>query len=193
MAKAATKPAEKKKGPRPHVITPEGRVSFAYVYEKSEMSGKYEVTLIFDENTDLAALEQLVEETANERWGKGKWPKNFRHPLRDNSEKEELQGYEQPGRFCRAWRDTRPNVVGLDVDPSTGSLRQLTQETEEFYSGCYAKASVNAFAYDKNGNLGVAFGLLNVQKTKDGEPFSGGRSNPDEDFGLPADVEEALK
>ena len=51
----------------------------------------------------------------------------------------------------------------------------------EFYSGCWAIASVNAYAYDNAGNRGAAFGLLNLQKIKDDKPF-GIHSKPEEDF-----------
>jgi hypothetical protein len=40
---------------------------------------------------------------------------------------------------------------------------------------------VTAYAYDKAGNRGVAFGLQNIQKLKDGEAFDG-RSKPEDDF-----------
>jgi hypothetical protein len=47
-------------------------------------------------------------------------------------------------------------------------------------------ASVNFYAFNSNGNRGVACGLNNIQKLRDGEPL-GGRSRPEDDF---ADREE---
>lgn len=43
----------------------------------------------------------------------------------------------------------------------------------EIYGGCYVKASINFFAFDKAGNKGVACGLNGILKTADGEPFGG--------------------
>ena len=169
-------------------VSPVGRVSFAYVFEKSEMSEKYEVTLIWPDGTDLSALEKLVEETADAKWGKGKWPKNFHSPIRDCEEKEDKDGYDNGGRFARFWRTTRPRVVSREREDD-GTFKEITEESGEFYSGCWALVSCNAFAYDKNGNKGVAFGLQNIQKSKDDEPFAGTRSNPEEDFD---DLEDAL-
>ena len=40
----------------------------------------------------------------------------------------------------------------------------------------YARVTVNFFPYDNAGSKGVACGLGNVMKTRDGEPLSGGAS-----------------
>jgi hypothetical protein len=42
-----------------------------------------------------------------------------------------------------------------------------------FYAGCYARATVTAYGYDRAGNIGVSFGLQGVQKLRDGEAFNG--------------------
>ena len=46
----------------------------------------------------------------------------------------------------------------------------------EVYSGCYARVSINFYAFNSNGNRGIACGLGNIQKVRDGEPL-GGRSS----------------
>ena len=40
-------------------------------------------------------------------------------------------------------------------------------------SGDYCNVSVNFYAYNANGNRGVAAGLGNIQKVKDGERLAG--------------------
>ena len=50
----------------------------------------------------------------------------------------------------------------------------ITDE-EEVYGGRWARAQVNAFAYDVGGNKGVAFGLNMIQLLDHDEPF--GQSN----------------
>ena len=47
--------------------------------------------------------------------------------------------------------------------------------------GVYARASVNFYAYNVNGARGIACGLNNIQKVRDGEPF-GSRSRAEDDF-----------
>ena len=54
-------------------------------------------------------------------------------------------------------------------------------DPNEVYSGCYGRASINFYAFNSNGNKGIACGLNNIQKLLDGEPL-GGRSSASSDF-----------
>ena len=49
------------------------------------------------------------------------------------------------------------------------------------YSGCYGRISVNFYGFNSNGNHGIAAGLGNIQKLRDGESL-GGRTNAEDDF-----------
>ena len=51
----------------------------------------------------------------------------------------------------------------------------------EVYSGCYGRVSLNFYAYFVNGNRGIAAGLNNIQKIRDGEPLAG-KSRAEDDF-----------
>jgi hypothetical protein len=75
--------------------------------------------------------------------------------------------------FAAATSMRQPGVI------DAGKARLMSDD--DFYSGCYARATVTAYAYDKSGNKGVAFGLQNLQKLADGEAFSG-RVAPEDDF-----------
>ena len=48
------------------------------------------------------------------------------------------------------------------------------------YSGCYARVSINFYAFNANGNRGVAAGLGNIQFVRDGEPLGSQVSASDE-------------
>ena len=63
---------------------------------------------------------------------------------------------------------------------------QTILDRSEVYSGCYGKVSLNLYAFNVNGNRGIAAGLGNVQKLKDGEPL-GGKSRAEDDFEIEAD------
>lgn len=180
----------KQKEKKAVLLTPAGRVSFAYVYEKSDMSDKFEVTLIWPEGTDLSVLEAEVDRVANEYF-KGKIPKNFKHPIRDCEEKEDKEGYDQGGRFARFWRATKPRVV-YKKKAEDGTLVDIPEDSGDFYSGCWGIVSFNCFGYDTNGNKGVSFGLQNVIKIKDDTSFSGTRSDAEDDFADIDDLEDAL-
>ena len=54
-------------------------------------------------------------------------------------------------------------------------------DTSELYSGIVGRASINFYAYNSNGNKGIACGLNNLQKLADGTPL-GGHSRAEDDF-----------
>ena len=165
------------------VLTPEFRVSFPAVFvPRSPMDGaepKYSVVMLFPKNADLSGLKKIAKAAITEKWG-DKPPKELRNPFRDGDTKE-LEGY--AGMiFITASSKNKPGLVDAS--------RQPIISADEFYAGCYARATVNAYAYNKNGNAGVSFGLQNIQKLRDGEPFSG-RTKPEDDFDAVSDGTQA--
>jgi hypothetical protein len=163
--------------------TPKFRVSWPKVFkpELNKLSGKteYSITALFPKGTDLSAMKKAAENAIIEKWGadKIKWPKTLKSPFRDQGEKEVdgslPAGYEKGAIFINLKSKNKPGVVDQNV--------QAILDEADFYAGCYAIASVNAYAYDQAGNRGVSFGLNNIQKVADGEPLSG-RSKPENDF-----------
>lgn len=157
--------------------TPKFRVSFPHVFKAhafdESQDAKFSLTMLFDKTTDLKELKRAVFNAATEEWGdKTKWPKNLRMPFRDGSEKSDMDGYE--GKiFVNASSKQRPGVISGDRSP-------IAEEDNSFYAGCYAHATLIAFAYDKMGNKGVSFSLQNIQKMGDGKPFSGRKAAEDE-------------
>jgi hypothetical protein len=73
---------------------------------------------------------------------------------------------------------TAPDVCII----SKGTVMKLQPEQikEEVYSGCYGKITFNFYPYSRTGT-GIACGLSNVLKKKDGE-FMGGRVSGATDF-----------
>ena len=69
-------------------------------------------------------------------------------------------------------------IVDADCNPI------LTRS--EVYSGVYGRASINFYAFNSNGNKGIACGLNNLQKIRDGEPL-GGKSSAASDFATDVD------
>lgn len=164
------------------VIT--GKVRFCYVnvFEPRAMEGsdreKYSVSLLIDKKDTKtvdrikAAIEAAIA-NGLAKFG-GKRPANLKTPLRDgDTERPDNPEYE--GKyFLSANSDNKPQIVDKDLN--------AIMERGEFYSGCYGRASINFYAFNTNGNKGVACGLNNLQKLEDGERLSGG-SSAEEDFG----------
>lgn len=161
------------------VTTPVARLSFPAIWDPQGFTNndgtktepKFAATLLFPKDADLSALKKLAFDTMAEKWPKG-IPSGFKSPFRSGDEKPDLAGY--PGTvFVKASSSRRPKIVDLCL--------QEILDRDQVYAGCYVRASVNCYAYDQRGNRGVAFGLLNLQKIRDGESF-GGTSRPEDDF-----------
>ncbi len=177
MSKSNT--IEKKK-----ITTGEFRVSFPHVFEPQTFKDgepKYGITMLFPKNADLKAMKRAAEFAAIEKFGKEKYEqlkarKKLAWPFRDGGvEFPDMDGY--PGHiFVTATskaKNGRPGLIDKKKNPIT--------DPSEFYAGCYARATLIAFAYDADGTkFGVSFALQNIQKTKEGKPFSGRKSAEDE-------------
>lgn len=89
----------------------------------------------------------------------------LRTPLRDGDlERPDDPAYAN-AYFVNANSATAPGVVDTN--------RNDILDRSEVYSGCYGRASISFYAFNANGNRGIACGLNNLQKIKDGEPLGG--------------------
>lgn len=156
------------------------RFSYAHIFEPDSINGsepKYSVSCIIDKNdTETIAKIKKAVETAKEE-GKGKWggkiPANLKLPLRDGDiDRPDDEAY-AGSYFLNANSRQAPQVVDNRVQPIL--------DQSGVYSGCYGRVSVTFYAYNSNGNKGVAAGLGNVQKLRDGEPL-GSRVNAADEF-----------
>jgi len=161
------------------VMTPTFRASFVNVFtpRMNEQSGKneYSVKMIFDKGEDFAPLQEIVKEAIRNKWGSNP-PKGLKSPLKNGSESDLDKYPEDKDKIIANAKSTLQPPGLIDV-----RTKQAIIDPNEFYSGCYAIATVTAYAYDKNGNKGVAFGLQNLCKMKDGEPLVS-RSTAEDDF-----------
>lgn len=80
---------------------------------------------------------------------------------------------EEGGTFLNLKSKQKPGLVNEKVEDII--------ESSEFYAGCFARATVRPYAYDAKGNCGVAFGLQNIQKMKDGDSL-GSKTKAQDDF-----------
>ena len=120
-----------------------------------------------------ALIEAAKKAATVSKWG-GKEPKKLDMPLRDgDTDKEDDEVY-AGCYFLNAKSTTRPGICDKHKTPIV--------DEDEIYSGVYAYVSVTFFGYDVSGNRGVACGLNNIMKFKDGERL-GGRVSAESDFG----------
>lgn len=169
------------------VTTGQVRLSYANLFTPKAAPGsdkeKYSVSLLIDktDKSTIEAVKAAIEEAKES--GKGKWggkiPANLKTPLRDGDDERPDDDNYAGCYFINCNSDRKPQVVGLTRDAATGKPIALGEE--DVYSGCYARVSVNFYAFSASGNKGVAAGLGNVQKTDDGDRF-GGASDASNDF-----------
>lgn len=123
-----------------------------------------------------AAIQAAYEEGQSKLKGNGKSVpalSTLKTPLRDGDlERPDDEAYKD-SYFVNANSGTAPGVVDAD--------RQPILDRSEMYSGVKGRASINFYAFNTNGNRGIACGLNNLQKISDGTPL-GGRSRAEDDF-----------
>ena len=169
------------------VVTGVVRLSYANVWEPKSINGgaeKYSVSLIIpkSDTKTLSAINEAVNAAIEEGRGKfgGKIPNKaaLKLPLRDGDiDRPDDEAYAN-SYFINANSITAPQIVDRNVNPIL--------ERSEVYSGVYARVSINFYAFNSNGNKGIACGLGNIQKISDGEPL-GGRTNAADDFATDVD------
>ena len=161
------------------------RLSYLHCWEPDSVNGgdpNFSVSAIVSKS-DIktveaikAAIEQAKKDSAT-KWG-GKVPGNLKTPLRDGDiERPDDEAY-KGCYFFNANSRQAPQVVDSKVQPIL--------DQSEVYSGCYGRISVTFYGYNSNGNRGIAAGLGNIQKLKDGEAL-GGRAKAADDFSTVAD------
>mgnify|MGYP000220139403 FL=1 len=123
-----------------------------------------------------AAIQAAYEEGQSKLKGNGRSVpalSALKMPLRDgDAERPDDEAYAN-SYFVNANSGTAPGIVDADRNPIL--------ERSEVYSGVYGRASINFYAFNSNGNKGIACGLNNLQKIRDGEPL-GGKSRAEDDF-----------
>ena len=168
------------------VVTGIVRLSYANIWEPASVNGgtpKYSVSLIIpkSDTKTIAAINAAVDAAIKQGAAKfgGKIPNKaaLKLPLRDGDTEREDEAYKD-SYFVNANSTTAPQIVDRAVQPIL--------DRSEVYSGCYARVSINFYAFNTNGNKGIACGLGNIQKVRDGEPL-GGKTSAADDFATDLD------
>lgn len=157
------------------------RLSYFHGWEPVSINNgpeKYSVSVLIpkDDQDTINAINAAIDAAITEGIAKfgGKKPNKaaIKIPIRDGDVERDDEAY-KGHFFLNANSITAPQIVDKAVKPIL--------DRNEVYSGCYARVSLNFYAFNSNGNKGVACGLGNIQKIRDGEPL-GGRANASEDF-----------
>ena len=175
------------------VITGKVRFSYANVFEPTAMQDgqtpKYNVSIIISKSDTktVEAIKKAIEAAKEAGKSKiadknGKIPVNLKTPLRDGDEERPDDPAYENSYFINANSERKPGIVDRDLNP--------IMSRDDFYSGCYGRASINFYAFSVN-LKGIACGLNNLQKLEDGERLAGG-SSAEEDFGRDNAVDDLM-
>ena len=161
------------------------RWSYANVWQAKSINGgtpKYSVSLIIpkSDTKTVTAVKNAIQAAYEEGQSKLKGSSKsvpaltaIKTPLRDgDAERPDDEAYKD-SYFINANSATAPGIVDAARNPII--------EHSEVYSGVYGRASINFYAFNSNGNKGIACGLNNLQKISDGEPL-GGKTRAEDDF-----------
>ena len=171
------------------VVTGKVRFCYANVFEPVAMNEgerpKYSICILIpkSDTKTLDAINKAVEAAKVAGKAKiadknGKIPSTIKIPLRDGDEERGDDPAFEGMMFINANSNRKPAIVDKELNP--------IMSQDEFYSGCYGRISVNFYGYNYNGTRGVAAGLGNIQKLKDGECL-GGRTSAEDDFATVGD------
>lgn len=171
-----------------NIVTNEVRLSYVNLLQprKNDKGGeKYDVCVLLpkSDKETLQLINAAIEAAKAEWKGKfGKVPPALKTPLRDGDKEKDID--EQPEfaghYFFNATSQNKPGIVDRQTN--------LITDSTEVYSGMYARVSINFYPYS-NESKGIAVGLKNVQKLRDGEPLGGSFQKAEDVFSdnLPED------
>ena len=153
---------------------------------------KFSVSLIIPKSDKVtiqkvrAAIQAAYDEGTSKLKGNSKTVpplSAIKTPLRDGDIERPDDPVYKNCFFINANSVTKPGVVDADLNPII--------DPSELYSGIIGRASINFYAFNSNGNKGIACGLNNLQKLADGTPL-GGHSRAEDDFAGLDDDEDFL-
>lgn len=158
-----------------------GKVRFSYcnLFEPRSVDDgsdpKYSVTLLIDKKDSFTINKiKTAIAAAKQNWienndGK-KLPADLKTTLHDGDGAR--PSGDEFGPECKGCyvitvsSKNKPVIVDANKIPIT--------DPAELYSGCYGRAIINFFVYNKAGNRGISAGLNGIMKLHDGEPLAGG-------------------
>ena len=164
------------------------RFSYAYVWQPKEDDNgnvKYRAMLLIPKQNKASiqrivdAIDQAIQEgIENGTFGKkkpGTWKKKntrlsyFKWLLQDGDEKEDDEANLDPNLAGMYYLNASSKEAPLLADEDRNEI----VDEQDFYSGCWGRAQLRLYAFDKKGNIGIGAALNSCQKLRDGERLSG--------------------
>ena len=167
------------------IVTGVCRLSYANIWQAKSINGgapKYSTSVLIPKSDTKtvakvkAAIQAAYDEGESKLKGNSKSVPtlaSLKTPLRDGDIERPDDAAYAGHWFINANSNTAPGVVDANREP--------IYDTSEIYSGVYARVSLSFYVFNSNGNRGIACGLQNIQKVRDGESL-GGKAKAEDDF-----------
>lgn len=199
-------------------LTPKAMLSYPHIAKAQEQKNddgsikgkpKYSAALVFEKGTDLTALRNAVAAA-----GEAKFPGKFKQLVQESQKSVaaggrikfnlpfrmdgDEKGYPEGSVFINVRTEQKPGCVYAHAAAGSDKPAPIPEEQieTELYPGCFVRATVVAFGYDREGNRGVSFALNNIQKLGEGERLDNRKAAVDEfDVDLsaaPAELDDLL-
>lgn len=168
--------------PTDPILTPKFRARWTNLVDADE-KGKFNITMLFPEGSDLKPMKALVVACIKDKWGDKFKPAQLSLPFKDGNEKINQETGEVYAEYKdTTWATASTKYVVTVLDATKGKKPIPTAELKAaVYDGCWCIAQVNACGWeykdDKSGKVikrGVSLQLENLLKYADGEPIVGG-------------------
>ena len=159
--------------------------SYVNAWEPKSINGSnpnYSVSLIIskDDHKTIDKIKSAIQAAYVEGEAKLKGNGKFcppldaiKTPLRDGDKERPGDLAYANAYFVNANSTQKPEIVDRDM--------QTIIDRCEVYSGVMGRASISFYAFNSNGNKGIACSLNHLQKMFDGQPL-GGKSSAEDDF-----------
>ena len=159
------------------VLTGPVRLSYAFVWTpkpaKDGDKSKYSASLIIskDDEKTIRAIKETIKRAMKspkviEKVGAANiHSKRLRIPLRDGDTDRDDDAAYANSYFVNAGSYTPPKIFDRHG--------KVFIDKSEVYSGCYVRAIIDFYGYNIKGNVGIAAGLIALQKWKDGDALGG--------------------
>ena len=132
------------------------RLSYFHGWDPVSINGgaeRYSVSVLIPKEDKVTidainkAIDVAIEEGISKFGGKKPNKAAIKIPLRDGDVERDDEAY-QGHYFLNANSITPPQIVDKSVNPIL--------DRNEVYSGCYGRVSLNFYAFNSNGNKGIA-------------------------------------
>ena len=156
------------------VVTGLVRFTNVHVFKPHSVIGneKYSITLLIarSEKETIAGIQKAFAALKDMHPNRYKTSSPKLGELRDGDVEKHGEAY-KGCYFLNATSLVKPGIVDVDLNPLI--------DAGDLYSGCYGRASITLYLYQINDKVGIAAGLNNIQKLKDGEKIVENSSKTD--------------